>query len=54
MRLQREAPEAYFEWVMKQGFSEKDRYHLQWLSKDMNEHERYIQDFKQLLDGMSH
>ncbi len=39
---------------MKQGFSEKDRYHLQWLSKDMNEHERYIKDFIQLLDGMSY
>lgn len=53
-QLQREAPQAYFAWVMKQGFSEKDRYHLQWLSKDMNEHERYIKDFKQLLDGMSY
>ena len=39
---------------MKQGFSEKERYHLQWLSKDMNEHERYIRDFKLLLDGMSY
>ena len=54
LQLQREAPEAYFAWVMKQGFSEKDRYHLQWLSKDMNEHERYIKDFIQLLDGMSY
>lgn len=54
LQLQREAPEAYFAWVMKQGFSEKDRYHLQWLSKDMNEHERYIRDFKLLLDGMSY
>ena len=54
LQLQREAPEAYFAWVMKQGFSEKNRYHLQWLSKDMNEHERYIKDFIQLLDGMSY
>jgi len=54
LRLQREAPEAYFAWVMRQGFSEQDRYQLQWLSKDMNEHERYIRDFKRLLDGMSH
>lgn len=53
-RLQREAPQAFFDWVMKQGFSEQDRYHLQWLSKDMKDHERYIRDFKQLLDGMSH
>ena len=54
LQLQREAPQAYFDWVMRQGFSEKDRYQLQWLSKDMNEHERYIRDFKQLLDGMSY
>lgn len=54
LQLQREAPEAYFDWVMKQGFSEKERYHLQWLSKDMNEHERYIRDFKLLLDDMSY
>ena len=54
LRLQQEAPQAYFDWVMKQGFGERDRYHLQWLSKDMNEHERYIRDFKRLLDGMSH
>ena len=54
LQLQREAPQAYFDWVMRQGFSEKDRYQLQWLSKDMNEHERYIRDFKRLLDGMSH
>ncbi len=26
LRLQREAPQAYFDWVMRQGFSEKDRY----------------------------
>lgn len=54
LRLQRDAPQAYFDWVMRQGFSEKDRYHLQWLSKDMNEHQSYIRDFKQLLYGMSH
>ena len=53
-QLQHQAPQAYFAWVMKQGFSEKERYHLQWLSKDMNEHERYIRDFKLLLDGMSY
>ena len=53
-QLQHQAPQAYFAWVMKQGFSEKARYHLQWLSKDMNEHERYIRDFKLLLDGMSY
>ena len=53
-QLQHQAPQAYFAWVMKQGFSEKERYHLQWLSKDMKEHERYIRDFKLLLDGMSY
>ncbi|MBD1570313.1 MerR family transcriptional regulator [Aliivibrio sp. S10_S31] len=39
------APEAHIEWLMKQGFDEKQAMRLKWLSKDMNEHERYMQDF---------
>lgn len=39
------APEAHLEWLIKQGFDEKQAMRLKWLSKDMNEHERYMQDF---------
>jgi DNA-binding transcriptional MerR regulator/ubiquinone/menaquinone biosynthesis C-methylase UbiE len=39
------APEAHVKWLIAQGFSEKDALRLQWLSKDMNEHETYMADF---------
>jgi DNA-binding transcriptional MerR regulator/predicted O-methyltransferase YrrM len=44
-QTQKLAPEAHFEWLMKQGFTEREALHLKWLSKDMNEHERYMNDF---------
>lgn len=43
--MEKEAPSAHLEWLMKQGFSEKDALRLKWLSKDMNEHEQYMADF---------
>ncbi len=39
------APEAHMKWLMTQGFNEKEALHLRWLSKDMNTHEKYMQDF---------
>lgn len=39
------APEAHLDWLKQQGFSEKEALHLKWLSKDMNEHDQYMQDF---------
>lgn len=39
------APNAHFDWLIKQGFNEKEALRLKWLSKDMNEHERYMADF---------
>ncbi|MBY5991477.1 MerR family transcriptional regulator [Ferrimonas balearica] len=39
------APDAHLDWLMKQGFSEKDALRLKWLSKDMNEHDNYMADF---------
>lgn len=43
--LDRLAPDAHLEWLIKQGFTEKEALRLKWLSKDMNEHERYMADF---------
>ncbi|MEI8633527.1 hypothetical protein P4S72_18585 [Vibrio sp. PP-XX7] len=31
--------------MQQQGFNEKQALHLEWLSKDMNEHERHMADF---------
>lgn len=39
------APDAHLEWLIKQGFNEKEALRLKWLSKDMNEHDRYMADF---------
>lgn len=43
--VEKSAPEAHFAWLKQQGFSEKEALHLKWLSKDMNEHDQYMQDF---------
>lgn len=39
------APDAHLDWLQQQGFNEKQALHLKWLSKDMNEHDRYMADF---------
>jgi len=39
------APDAHLDWLKQQGFDKKEVLHLKWLSKDMNEHERYMADF---------
>ncbi|MGF1718126.1 MerR family transcriptional regulator [Photobacterium chitinilyticum] len=43
--LEQQAPEAHLEWLIKQGFDEKQALRLKWLSKDMNNHEQYMLDF---------
>jgi len=39
------APNAHLDWLIKQGFNEKEALRLKWLSKNMNEHDRYMADF---------
>lgn len=46
------APDAHLEWLMKQGFSEKEALRLKWLSKDMNEHEQYMADFMKVFETL--
>lgn len=43
--LDRVAPHAHLEWLMTQGFNEKEALRLRWLSKNMNQHEHYMADF---------
>ncbi|MGS0727240.1 class I SAM-dependent methyltransferase, partial [Shewanella sp. 0m-11] len=47
-----QAPYAHLEWLIKQGFTEKQALRLKWLSKDMNEHEQYMADFELIFDGV--
>lgn len=46
------APEAHLTWLQQQGFDEKQALHLKWLSKDMNEHDRYMADFMAVFQGL--
>ncbi|MFT5730695.1 MAG: DNA-binding transcriptional MerR regulator/ubiquinone/menaquinone biosynthesis C-methylase UbiE [Desulforhopalus sp.] len=50
--IDKHAPLAHLNWLMKQGFSEKQALRLKWLSKDMNEHEQYMADFELIFEGL--
>lgn len=50
--IEQQAPSAHLEWLMKQGFDEKQAMRLKWLSKDMNEHDRYMQDFNLVFEAL--
>ena len=46
------APDAHLEWLMNQGFTEKEALRLKWLSKDMNTHEHYMNDFMRVFETL--
>ncbi len=46
------APDAHLEFLMKQGFTEKEALRLKWLSKDMTEHDKYMQDFMKIFSTL--
>lgn len=48
--LDKLAPDAHIDWLIKQGFSETDAQRLRWLSKDMNTHNAYMADFYRIFD----
>ncbi|MGF1775024.1 MerR family transcriptional regulator [Vibrio wakamikoensis] len=50
--LDKLAPDAHLDWLIKQGFSEKDALRLKWLSKNMNEHEIYMADFMTVFETL--
>lgn len=50
--LDKLAPDAHLEWLIKQGFNEKEALRLKWLSKDMNEHDLYIADFMKVFETL--
>lgn len=39
------APDAYLAWIKQQGFNEREALRLKWLSKNMTQHEQYMNDF---------
>ncbi|WP_422137256.1 MerR family transcriptional regulator [Endozoicomonas sp. ALC020] len=50
--LDKVAPDAHLNWLVKQGFSEKEALRLKWLSKDMNDHETYMIDFMKVYETL--
>ena len=46
------APDAHLDWLKLQGYDEKQALRIKWLSKDMNKHEKYMQDFLSIFDAL--
>ncbi|KZN47760.1 MerR family transcriptional regulator [Pseudoalteromonas luteoviolacea] len=51
-KLNKVAPDIHTDWLINQGFEEKEALHLRWLSKDMNEHDKYMADFMRVFQGL--
>jgi DNA-binding transcriptional MerR regulator/trans-aconitate methyltransferase len=46
------APDAHIDWLKVQGLDEKQALRVKWLSKDMNEHDKYMQDFMTVFEPL--
>ncbi|WP_264877589.1 MerR family transcriptional regulator [Vibrio agarivorans] len=46
------APYAHMDWLLQQGFNEKDALRVKWLSKDMNTHDEYMNDFMTVFEDL--
>ncbi|WP_298443759.1 MerR family transcriptional regulator [uncultured Ferrimonas sp.] len=46
------APDAHMQWLITQGFTEKQALRLRWLSKEMNQHDSYMADFMAIFNGL--
>lgn len=51
-RLDKLAPDMHLDWLRTQGFNDKEALRLKWLSKDMNDHELYMQDFMKVFQTL--
>ncbi|REL29244.1 methyltransferase domain-containing protein [Thalassotalea euphylliae] len=47
-----DTPKAHFNWLLTQGFSEKEAFRMKWLSKNMTQHDQYMADFMHVFDGL--
>ena len=46
------SPEAYRQFLQSLGYSKKEAFHLQWVTRDMSEHQEYMQVFFKVFEGM--
>lgn len=51
-RMESIAPNAHRDWLLTQGLDESGVSRLRWLSKDLHQHERYMQDFERIFAGL--
>ena len=52
-QLNKLAPQAHYKWLLQQGFTEKEAQRIRWLSKDMNTHDQYMQDFLTVFEPLT-
>lgn len=52
--VERLAPDLHRDWLMTQGFSSDDATRVALLSKDMNDHDRYMADFFEIFSGLEY
>ena len=52
--VERLAPDLHRDWLMTQGFSSEDAARVALLSKDMNEHERYMAAFNEIFHELDY
>ena len=50
--LEQRAPLAHEQWLQAQGFNETDRLHMRWLSRNLHQHDDYMNDFKRIFEGL--
>jgi len=50
--FEQRAPDAHFQWLREQGFSEMEALQIRWCSKDMTENDDYMDLFYRLFEGM--
>lgn len=46
------APDAHVDWLQTQGYDEKQALRIKWLSKDMNDHDNYMNDFLRIFEPL--
>ncbi|WP_371185133.1 MerR family transcriptional regulator [Thalassotalea maritima] len=46
------SPDAHLDWLKVQGYDEKEALRVKWLSKDMNEHDKYMHDFMRVFEAL--
>ena len=47
-----DAPDAHLHWLKTQGFNEKEALRLKWLSKNMTQHDQYMNDFMHVFEAL--